>query len=1149
MQLNLQTRGDTRETGFRSVVTSKSLSAWTDSLFWMAIWLSAVRFDGAEPGALLAAVSAMIYLIPFAVFSLWGAMLTDKLGASRAHRLAKASDIPLTVIGAMVLAASVGDGQWVWTAELVVLALLGTRAAVLSTARYSLLPEILDDSELAKGNGILEQGGFWGTLLGCITAVPMVEGVAAGYSWVTLLLPAVSIASLWSNRLGAAGPAARPAERLLSGLDPYRLLTNGRLLVSQPRLLATVLGISVFWGISTLFILNALHYGIADLELAGSSFSVGLLAAVSIGMGAGSWLAGRLSIGTIELGLVPLGSAGWVLASLLLFFAPGYWMTVGLLVVAGACAGWFLVPMNAFLQKCSPADQRADCIATANIASVLAMLVACLVQVFLGSLLGVSGASIFLLAGLVLAMLTYAVIRLIPDFFVRTVVFLMTRTIYRIRVVGLENIPRSGPGLIVLNHTSFADGNLLVSIIPRMIRFVVYRGHYDQPFLRWLGEVFQAIAVDSEAPPKEIVRALRAASEHLKQGELLCVFAEGSITRTGFLLPFQRGFELIVKHAPEVPIIPGYIDGMWGSIFSFERGKFFWKWPRRLPYPVTIRFGAPMPADASHIEVREQVQLMGVDCFELRAQRRLPLHRQFVRKAKRYARRPCIADSTTPMMTYGQVLMRSVIFRRLLARHIGPESAVGVYVPPTAATALANVALSFLHKVPINLNYTTGKDVLDECIRQAGIRTVLTSKKLIEKVQFEPDANLIYLEDLRSEVRLSDKLVGLVARFAPAWFTEYVLLGLGDHQSDELATIIFSSGSTGIPKGVMLTHHNVGANIEQTQQMIDANEEDRVLGILPIFHSFGYTATLWLPLMIGASIVYHVSPLDAEIVGRLCKKYQLTIGVSTATFLRNYLRKCHEEDFRSLRLMVCGAEKLPQKLADEFGEKFGIRPMEGYGCTECSPVVSANRPDVIVGNYHQVGNKPGTIGHPVPGMCVRIVDPDTGEPLPLGQAGMLLVKGPNVMRGYLNNPELTASVLKDGWYETGDVAKLDEDGFLTITDRLSRFSKIAGEMVPHGLVEENLQEAYGSSERVFAVTGVPDQKKGERLIVVHTPLEMPLAELWEKLRAAGLPPLWLPARNAFHEVPELPILGTGKVDLRQVKQLAKQFAAGASPVS
>jgi len=320
-------------------------------------------------------------------------------------------------------------------------------------------------------------------------------------------------------------------------------------------------------------------------------------------------------------------------------------------------------------------------------------------------------------------------------------------------------------------------------------------------------------------------------------------------------------------------------------------------------------------------------------------------------------------------------------------------------------------------------------------------------------------------------------------------------------------------------------------------------DNDRIMGILPFFHSFGFTATLCLPAVTGIGVVFHSNPLDSRVIGALISKYAVTILVATPTFLNAYTRRITPEEFGSLRFVMAGAEKLPERIAVAFEDHFGIRPLEGYGCTECSPVVAVNTVDFRAASFRQVGAKRGSIGHPLPGVSVRIVDPETGQPLGTDQAGLLFVRGPNVMQGYLNRPEKTAEVLREGWYNTGDVATMDEDGFLRITDRLSRFSKIGGEMVPHIKVEETLQDLAGATEQSFVVTSVPDEKKGERLIVLHTLSEDKLEAALERLSKSDLPALWRPRRDQFVRVERLPYLGTGKIDLRKTRELALEMSA------
>jgi acyl-[acyl-carrier-protein]-phospholipid O-acyltransferase/long-chain-fatty-acid--[acyl-carrier-protein] ligase len=740
-----------------------------------------------------------------------------------------------------------------------------------------------------------------------------------------------------------------------------------------------------------------------------------------------------------------------------------------------------------------------------------------------------------------------------PDSLVRVLLWLPAHMLYRIRVFGRENVPDSGPVLFVCNHVSFVDAFLVFLAQRRLVRFVVWAPYTRLPGLGFLLRLARVIPIDGSAGPRAIVQSLRVASDALKNWEVVCIFAEGGITRTGFLLPFNRGFEQIVKRSP-APIVPVCLDHVWGSIFSYQGGKFFWKWPQTLPYPVTIAFGVPMPPATPVVQVRQAIQKLSAECAIARADTRRPVHRQFVRMTARHPFRSCLVDPTAQReFRYGEVLAGAWILGSRLVPLIQNEPMVGVWLPPSAGGAITNLTLALLGKTSVNLNYTSSPEVVQSAIQQCELKHILTSRIFTSKVKLDvgPDVAVVYLEDFRKTVSLWERYsrFGLVV-LLPGVVLDRWVFGLGKTNPEDVATIIFSSGSTGDPKGVMLSHKNLAANCESMIQAIDPRPSDRLLGILPFFHSFGYAVTLWVPLQVGASLIFHPDPRQAKEIGELCRKYRCTIYLTTPTLLRFCLRRCEPEDFQSLRILMVGAEKLPQSLAQEFKEKFGVLPLEGYGCTELSPAAIVNVPDWEEGGVHQIGNKPGSIGQPIPGVAARIVDPESGEPLPPNREGMLLIFGGNVMKGYLGKPQATREVIRDGWYTTGDIAKYDEDGFITITDRLSRFSKIGGEMVPHQKIEDELHKILGTSERVCVVTAVPDERKGERMLVLHTPLNgVDRHHLWQQLGEHGLPNLWIPAERDFLEIAEIPVLGSGKVDLKRIKQLAAERTAESAGVS
>jgi acyl-[acyl-carrier-protein]-phospholipid O-acyltransferase / long-chain-fatty-acid--[acyl-carrier-protein] ligase len=518
------------------------------------------------------------------------------------------------------------------------------------------------------------------------------------------------------------------------------------------------------------------------------------------------------------------------------------------------------------------------------------------------------------------------------------------------------------------------------------------------------------------------------------------------------------------------------------------------------------------------------------------------LPRAFLDTARANWSKVGLADSTGVSLTFGSSLVRSLALGRALVRELGPEPYVGLMVPPSVPAAVANIALLMMGKIPINLNYSASQAVIDAATDQAGIKHVVTSRKVVEKVHLTPKGTLVYLEDMPAKVGKLDKLwAASVAKLVPQGLLGSFLPGLRDESLDATATVMFTSGSTGEPKGVVLSHGNILNNVHQMRHHLQLDPLDVVaLGILPFFHSFGFTVGIWTILLLGKKAVYHSNPLEAKVIGDLCEKHKVTLIAASPTFARHYIQR-KPEQYATLYHLLLGAEKLQPRTADEIREKIHLEPLEGYGTTEMSPVAGVNVPfEITLPDGRKVpGNRPGTVGRPLPGTAIKTIDPDTGADLPRGAEGMVLVKGPQIMKGYLGKPDATAKVLRDGWYNSGDLGYLDPDGFLKITGRLSRFSKIAGEMVPHLGVESAVMDAAGVDEMALAVTAVPDDKRQERLVVVHAKLPISPAEVVKKLNAAGLPKLWIPAAEDFIPVEAVPRLGPGgKVDLRRLKEIA-----------
>lgn len=502
-----------------------------------------------------------------------------------------------------------------------------------------------------------------------------------------------------------------------------------------------------------------------------------------------------------------------------------------------------------------------------------------------------------------------------------------------------------------------------------------------------------------------------------------------------------------------------------------------------------------------------------------------------------------VADSTGAKLSNEELLIKTLALRRYLLREsLGTdEKHVGVFLPPSVPAVVTNFALGLADRVAVNLNYTVSSAVLKQCCEVADLKHVITSRRFVEKVGMEISAPTIFLEDLKDKVSWSDKLFAFLNAKLRSADALHRALGLGHKQESDPLTVIFTSGSTGVPKGVVLSCGNIDSNVQGIDESIRLTAEDVVLGILPFFHSFGYTVTLWSALTLPCAAVYHYSPLEPRPIGKLAEQFGATVLLATPTFLRTYIRRIEPEQFKKLNVVVVGAEKMPIALADDFEKQFGIRPVEGYGTTELSPLVSVNIPPTRAGNRRNSGLREGSVGQPVRGVEARVVDFDSDKVLSIGEPGLLEIRGRNVMQGYLHQPELTAQVMHDEWYRTGDVAVIDQDGFISITGRLSRFSKIGGEMVPHIQIEETMTEIVGANEdgtmRV-AITAVPDEKRGERLVVLYTSLTVTKSELLQKLQLAGLPNLYLPGEDSFIEVERIPVLGTGKLDLKGMRQVA-----------
>ncbi len=1128
-------------------------SAFNDNFLKNALAMLIVYKIGSSAGDILVILAGAVFIAPSFFLSGLGGQWADRYDKALVARRLKLCEIgvsALAVLGFAIYEMQVTlAGVAVSPLPFLFLALFGfgTIAALFGPIKYGILPDHLKRSELPAGNALVEGATFLAILGGTIVGGLAIAGEHNAASFTVLIAVLIVgfailcwVSSLFIPLTGEAAPSLVVDRNVLR--STFTLLKD---LKREPRLWRGGMVVSWFWLIGAVM-LSLLPVIAKDAFNAAESVTTALLAVFAISVAIGSAIASWLSSGRIV--LLPTAIAGVLMGlfcldlGLLLalhvpsaevmgwqqFMASGHGIHAMIDMAGLAIAGGiYIVPSFAAVQAWAETDRRARVIAATNVQSAAAMVLGAVavavIKAGLSALLPQSGASLSLtvaLLGLASIVVGIMVFRTSPtnplaDFF-----SILFRSVYRVEVRGHENLAKAGDrAIIALNHVSFLDAALALSLFGGKqplfaIDYAIAQRWWVKPFLK----LVRAFPLDPTQP-----MATRALINEVKNGETLVIFPEGRLTVTGSLMKVYDGVGLIADKS-EAMVVPVKIDGLEKTVFtrlSRKQVRHRW-WPK-----VTVTILEPVRLDVpADVHGRERRKQAGLKLYQLMSDlvfRTAPVDRTIfdavVAAGKEHGMgRTAVEDPLFGAMSYRKLLVVSSLIGKALMPRTKKGDAVAVLLPGAATTAATVLGLMSAGRVPAMLNFTAGLANLESACRTADAKILVTSRKFVEKAKLtavvealQQGREIVYLEDVGASITLFAKLSMFLNCGKP----------LARRKADDPAAILFTSGSEGAPKGVVLSHRNILANAAQAAARIDFGRQDKVFNMLPLFHSFGLTAALILPLVYGVPVYLYPSPLHYRIIPELVYGTNATIMFGTDTFLMGYARKAHPYDFRSLRYVVSGAEPVKEATRNFYAEKFGLRLLEGYGVTESAPVLAINTP---------MFNRFGTVGRMLPGMDIRL-EPVAG----IEQGGRLYVRGPNIMLGYLRpeNPGVLEAP-PDGWHDTGDIVAIDDEGFVTIKGRVKRFAKIGGEMVSLAAIEALAAQAW--PEATNAAANLPDSKKGERVVLMTTEKGATRADFQRFAKERGVAELMIPAE--VKTVASIPLLGTGKPDFKAIGEQA-----------
>jgi acyl-[acyl-carrier-protein]-phospholipid O-acyltransferase/long-chain-fatty-acid--[acyl-carrier-protein] ligase len=1150
--------------GFLAFVSVAFINAFVDLGHKIIIQNTLFKtFDGQQQILLTAVVNGLI-LLPFIMLFTPAGFISDKYPKHRVMRFSAWAGVLVTLL----ITLCYYQGWFVAAFGLTFV--LALQSAFYSPSKYGYIRELVGTSRLSEGNGWIQAATMVAILSGIVVfsllfemrlgellqlpqdpaqvvqqIAPLGWFLVAGSVLEAVLAHRLPALTQTDNSLQFDWPAYRRGRTLAHNLSHIAAI--------RPIWLS-IIGLATFWSISQVMLAVFPAFAKETLGEQNTFVIQGTMALAGIGIMVGSMLAGRLSRHHINTGLIPLGAGGVALGLVLLPHAASLGFSALLFLIIGLFGALMIIPLNALIQFNADRHDSGRILAGNNFIQNVAML-SFLGLTVLCAYAGISGLwLLYALALLAVAGAVFAIITL-PEALIRLIVAAVLKRKYRLQVLGFEHIPEDGRGTLLLgNHISWLDWAMVQMACPRHVHFVMERSIYERWYLRGFLDLFGVIPISGGNSRAALARV----RELLQAGKVVCLFPEGSISHTGQLGTFKKGFE----HACEgivadggAVIVPFYLRGLWGSRFSRSSSRLQASRRNGLKRDLIVAFGAPAPLHSTAEQVKKRVFELSIHAWNCYTDTLETLPKAFIRTARQAPAEWAITDVRGTPLGYARLLCACALFSRRFRRTAGTN--IGLLLPTSSAGAIANMAALMAGKALVNLNFTASPQALLAAADQAGLETIVTARQFLVRLEARgidtkalfAGRSVLYMEDLKESFGKCESLAMLVAVQAlplallQAWLCRRARV-------DDTAAILFSSGSEGAPKGVMLSHRNILSNIKQIGDVLNVRDDDCWMATLPLFHAFGLTVTCLLPLIEGIPVVCHPDPTDAVNIGKGVARFRATLMCGTSTFMRLYTRnrKLHPLMFQSLRLMVAGAERLDPAVRDAFEARFHVPVLEGYGCTETTPVATVNLPDHLDTRWWnvQTGSRDGTVGLALPGSTVRIVDPETLLELPTGEAGLVLIGGTQIMLGYLNDPARTARAIieLDGlrWYNTGDKGRLDEEGFLTILDRYSRFAKIGGEMVSLQGVEDAVAASLDAQDLALLAVALPDARKGERLVLLLAAAGLEPEQVRAQLMRT-VTPLMQPSE--IYTVDEIPLLGSGKRDFGAARAQALQLSEAA----